>query len=151
MVEREHYLLFDTIYISFSRTDNDSIQITINPPIDQDYGLIRFQENNKSKSILLTPENKTIKVSIGAIDQIFELQIGSPYSSEFQLNTENINTEQSLLVKKSTILNDPDSGGIIIHSRKALTAEEIEHIVWCYIKDGNNCFDPKECYISNVL
>ncbi len=144
--EREKYTLFDTIVISVSPIDNDSILISFDLPAD-DYGIVRFQE----KSILLSPNNQSFKVSNEYLGQNFRIDLGSIYFAEFQLKTENLNSAQNVLIEKSTILNDPDSGGIVIHSKRELSNSEIETMVWCYIRKEENCYNTEECQISIVL
>ena len=157
MSEREYYKLLDSCILFIGLTENDSLYIQFNC-IDYEYYIdVTITGTTYQNTFLLTNRERKILLPkyliTDSIVIITSLDGGPDNYFEYVLNEEDVTTTIADIryFEKSTILNDPDSGGIIIHSKRELLNSEIETIVWCYIKKEENCYNTEECQISIVL
>ncbi len=142
------------VYVSVTPTDDDSLIIEVNCGDEAIVGQITVRQSNKQQFFFFEQGKFSYKTTSSALKNAtidLTLDAGGYSETPISIAEKDISNPFMITMEKSTILNDPDSGGIIIHSKQPLSPEELDKLVRCYLKKEQHCYDPNEVLILIIL
>lgn len=152
MEERHMYAINTLATVSVLPTAPETVTIAINFSNDSIQGHLRFI--NPAMEAPIENGKGSFTISLERLSQpecIVNVDIEDHWDGDYWLVGSDLAKSFFITLEKKDILNDPDSGGIKIHSKEELSKDELTELIKCYISNGQNCYNKKKVQISIIL